>query len=113
MLDIPLKIPSGLVSLGRRRESGNAGFARAQMLDDMLDDAVLASRVSPLHQDNDALAMRDQMALKFGQLNLELSQGAAVSMFLPIRARRARIDLHRRLRHDDGVSGSVLFTGGY
>jgi hypothetical protein len=113
MLDIPLKIPLGLVALGRRRKSDNAGFARAQMLDDMLDDAVLTGRVSPLDKDNDAIAMCDQLPLEFDQLDLEITQSAAILMFVPIRARYARIDLDRRLLHGDGVSGSVLFTGGY
>jgi hypothetical protein len=54
--------------------------------------------------------MRDQLALEFYQLDLKLTQGVAISKFVPI---RARIDLDRRLRHDDGVSGSGLFTGGY
>jgi hypothetical protein len=83
------------------------------MLDDMLDDAVFAGCVSALDQDDDALAMRDQLALEFDQLDVERTQGAAISMFVPIRARCARIDLDRRPRHDDGVSDSVLFTGGY
>jgi hypothetical protein len=39
------------------------------------------------------------------------SQGAVISMFVPIGARCGRIGLARRMRHDAGVSYAVLFTG--
>jgi hypothetical protein len=44
------------------------------MLDDMLDDAVLAGRVAPLDQHEDPLAALDQMTLKLDQLYLQLVQ---------------------------------------
>jgi hypothetical protein len=50
------------------------------MLDDTLDDAVLARRVATLEEDEKALAALDQMALKLYQLDLQLAQDPAIAV---------------------------------
>src|ERR1700730_2014636 len=80
MRDVALKIPFGLLSAGGRWQSDNAGIARAQMLDDMLDDAILARAVSPLDQYEDAVTAFDQPALKLDGLDLQLAQVAAIAV---------------------------------
>ena len=43
------------------------------MLNDMLDDAILARAVPPLDQHQDAVAAFDQLALKLDELDLQLA----------------------------------------
>jgi hypothetical protein len=61
--DIALEIPGVPLAIGRRPQGHDAGLARAQMLDDMLDGPVLAGGVTPLDDHEDALAIGDHLPL--------------------------------------------------
>jgi len=50
------------------------------MLDDMLDHAILARRVAALDENQDAVAVPDQMALQLDQLDLQFVQVPPVAV---------------------------------
>ena len=50
------------------------------MLDDMLDHAILARRVAALDEDEDSVAMPDQMALQLDQFDLQFVQLTPVTV---------------------------------
>lgn len=53
----------------------------------MLDHPILAGRIPPLNDDQDAGAALDQVALKLDQLDLEFAQTAPVTVFVVIGVR--------------------------
>ena len=73
-----LEIPFGEVAVGRFARRVDDGLARAHVLDQTLDRAVLAGAVAAFEDDEHARAVFDQLALQLHQLDLQLAQGAAV-----------------------------------
>src|SRR5580658_3519786 len=73
-----LEVPFRTLAVRRRAEGDDPGLARAQMFSDVFDRAILAGGVAALEQNQDALALGDQMALELDQLDLQEAQGRAV-----------------------------------
>ena len=59
-------------------QSNHAGLARAQMLDDSLDCAVLTAGVPALENDQDPVVMLDDVPLHLDQLDLQVVHCSAV-----------------------------------
>ncbi|MNZ96418.1 hypothetical protein D3C78_1156100 [compost metagenome] len=76
---IALEIPRRAV--GGFAEGDDAGFARAQVLDDALDRAVLAGRVAALEDDQDLVVALDEVPLQLDQFDLQFVQGLLVGPF--------------------------------
>src|SRR5579883_1563264 len=89
MRDIALKIPGMPVAVGGRPERHDARLARAQMLGDVLDRAVLAAGVAPLEDDENALLIGDDPALQLDEFDLELQERLLIGVLAQLlRARR-------------------------
>ena len=66
--------------VGRLSECDDAGLARAQMLDDALDRAVLSGSVPAFENDQDPVAVPDDVPLDFDEFNLQVVQRGAISL---------------------------------
>ena len=64
----------------RLAESDNAGLAWAQMLNDALDRAVLSSSIPALENDQDPVAVLDDVPLDLNEFNLQVVQRGAISL---------------------------------
>lgn len=62
-------------------EGHDARFARAQMLDDALDRAVLTGGVPAFEDDQDFVIAPNEMPLQLDQFDLELVQAVLVGLF--------------------------------
>ena len=61
-------------------ERDDASFAWAQMLDDALDRAVLSSSILALENDQDPVAVLDDVPLDLNEFNLQVVQRGAISL---------------------------------
>lgn len=77
---VALEVPASAVAVGRPAERDDARLARAQVLDDALDGAVLSGGVAPLEQHEDLVAAADEMALQLRQLDLQAPEVVLVAL---------------------------------
>ena len=61
-------------------QSNHAGLARAQMLDDSLDCAVLTAGVPALENDQHLVTMLDDVPLNLDELDLQVAQRGAIAL---------------------------------
>ena len=73
MLHIALKVPGAVVPVRRFAERHNAGFSRAEVLDDPLDRSILPGRVTPLENHQHLVPVLDNVPLNLDELDLEMA----------------------------------------
>src|SRR5450759_1808966 len=79
MWHIALKVPGGAVPVGRLAKRHNAGFPRAEVLNDAFDRPILSGRVTSLEYDQHLVLVLDDVPLNLDELNLEIAQCLLVS----------------------------------
>ncbi|MCP1750943.1 hypothetical protein M2226_001983 [Bradyrhizobium elkanii] len=69
---VPLEIPRRAIMVGWLSERYDAGLARAQMLDDTLDRAVLSGGIPALEDNQNPVAVFDDVSLDLDELDLQV-----------------------------------------
>jgi hypothetical protein len=77
---IPLEIPRRTVMLGWFAQGDNAGLARAQVLDDALDRAILSGGVPALEDDEHFVAVLDDVPLHLDEFDLQVVQRGTIDL---------------------------------
>src|SRR6516164_8993136 len=77
--DIALKVPGGAILVGRLAERHDPRLARAEMLDDAFDRAVLPARIPALEYDQHPVPMLNDVALNLDELDLKFPKQCFVA----------------------------------
>ncbi len=77
---IALEVPLRLISGGGFVQRHHAGIARREVLDDALNGAILARAVAPFEQDENAVALGNEVLLELHQLDLQGFEGFAITV---------------------------------
>ncbi len=106
-----LEIPLRLLAVGGLARRVHAGVARAHMLDQPLDRAVLAGAVAALDDDEDAGVLLQEVPLQLDELDLQGAKLAAVVAFVDLRHRRFSLPEIRRAMPREGKPSAQQCVG--